>query len=104
MASLHDNDDIKPTKEEIFRDFLVFWFNHRGDEKLFRHDFFMDNVAKAYAISRADLNSMKDVEQLILMHPLSQFVDVLRLCYTLLQGREAKLDMNALISYAKEGF
>ena len=60
-------------------------------------------MAKTYATPRASLNSMKEVEQLMLTHPLSQFVDALRLCRTHLQGRESKLDMNSLLSYAKEG-
>lgn len=97
-----NEDDTKPTKEEVFRDFLVFWLNHREEEKLFRHDIFIDIVAQVYAVSRQCLTDMKQVEHIVLTHPLSDFLAVLRHCVPQLRGRMAKTDLFSVLSYAKE--
>ena len=95
-------NDAKPTKEEVFRDFLVFRLNHRDEEKLFRHDIFTGIVAQVYAMPRQCLTDMKQIEEAILTHPLSHFIAVLRHCVMYLEGRTAKLDLYNVLSYAKE--
>ena len=93
---------MKPTKDEIFRDFRVFKLNH-DEEILFRHDYFSDIMNQEYGVPHAHLKSMKDIEQVMLAHPLSNFVDVLRQCDAHVRSKGAKLDLCSLLSYAKEG-
>ena len=101
MSSAEEDWCSKPTKEEVFRDFFIFWFNHREHEKLFRHDFFMNILSKIYGIPH-DVTDMKHVERVVLSHPLTLFLDTLRECFVLLHSKTAKSDMCDLISYAKE--
>ena len=102
QSSEDSNDDAKPTKKEVFRDFLVFWLNHREEEKLFRHDIFIDIVAEVYDMPRQCLTDMKQVEHVVLIHPLSHFIAVLRQCVPQLRGRMSKTDLYTVLSYAKE--
>lgn len=99
---MQQESDDKPTKEEVFRDFRIFKLNH-DMEKLFRYDHFSDIMAEKYSIPRIHLKTMKDIEQVVFAHSLSQFVDVLFLCDGHLQGRDAKADLRSLIHYAMEG-
>ena len=101
-SSEDSKDDTKPTKKEVFRDFLVFRLNHREEEKLFRHDIFIDIVAQVYGMSRQCLSDMKQVEHVVLTHPLSHFIAVLRQCVPQLRGRMAKTDLYTVLNYAKE--
>lgn len=100
-ARKHVNESEKPTHEEVYRDFLIFWMNHR-EEKLFRYEIFTDIVAKEYTIPRKCFTEMKDVEHVVLAHPLMHFVNVLRLCYDQLHHRMGKLDLLSVLNYAKE--
>ena len=95
-------DDAKPTKEEVFRDFRVFRLNHRDEERLFRHDIFTDIISQVYDIPSKRLTDMKQIDQVILGHPLPHFISVLRQCISHLRGRTAKQDLHAVLSYAKE--
>lgn len=85
--------------EELLRDFLVFWMNHRDSEKLFRHGYFFDHVSTMYG-TRPTV--MKDFQSLMLAHSPALFVDMLRLCRMHVMSKEAKLDLLELINYAKE--
>lgn len=102
MESSKDSNDAKPTKNEVFRDFLIFWMNHREGEKLFRHDLFLSIVAQVYALPREGLTGVKQVEKVMLSHSLSYFITVLRQCAVHLEGRMAREDLSSVLSYAKE--
>lgn len=95
-------DEEKPTKDEVFRDFLNFRMNHR-EEKLFRHDHFTDIMAKEYAIPRCHLRNTNDLFNAMLEHPMSHFVDVLRQCDLYVSTKDARYDLSCVLSYAKEG-
>ena len=95
-------DEEKPTKDEVFRDFLNFRMNHR-EEVLFRHDYFTEIMAQIYGIPSHRFQNTNDMFNIILEHPMSHFVDVLRKCDRHVVNDDARYDLRCVLSYAKEG-
>lgn len=108
MQPLASSD--KPTKEEVFRDFFVFWMNHQA-EKLFLYDVFSPLVEQIYPDNaRIDFSCNKGMTRLFRImsdQPMSRFLTLLRCCRDVsfmqnMLGNTAQRDLHAVIDYAKE--
>ena len=117
MQECVSDSDI-PTKQEVFRDFFVFWMNHRN-EKLFRYDVFSSIVSNIYCgfigieettVYFGDTGSNEALNRLqraVLAQPISHFLELLRRCRDVsstenLLGKIALHDLYNVIDYAKE--
>ena len=107
MLHSHANAiDELSTKEEVLREFCIFYMNHR-DERLFRHEEFTKLLKQTHGTAASDLSNM-----LIILRSASitHVYKLLRECrnaamlsstYEKLLTRPALLDLHALISYVK---
>ena len=117
MQPSQEHDSDIPTKEEVFRDFFIFWMNHRN-EKLFRHDAFSSIVSSTYSDSSimdksvyydntGNNEALNRLRRMVLAQPINLFLDLLRRCRDIssnenLLGKLAMSDLRDVIDYAKE--
>ena len=92
-----------PTREEVIRDFLVFYVNH-NEERLFRHDIFNTLMSKLY---EKQVSTMTEALNMIRSYPCSLFCILLRECRNVamkekLLSRDAIVDLHELIDYSKQ--